>query len=319
MKISQLQHLFQNLPPNADLTDPAWRSEYLRQAGFDPGNLYQELEMESRFVDTHTDVSLPDTQVNLHSHNFYELLYCVDAPNVEYLVGAERYRLQNGDIVMIPPGISHRPLFPEGMTVPYRRHVLWISAEFMKNLWATFPELQSPQSAYSVMLRTTNTPWAHLRDLFQNGIAEAENRSPGWELALCANTAFLLTCLQRAFLDRAAGTLKAEKPELLEQLLAFIEGHLSEKITLADVARQFFVSESTVTQLFRKKMGVSFYRYTTQRRLITAKSMIEKGVSLDHVATSAGFGDYSGFYRAFKQEYGISPRQYRNLQSAPIP
>ena len=27
-----------------------------------------------------------------------------------------------------------------------------------------------------------------------------------------------------------------------------------------------------------------------------------------------GFGDYSGFYRAFKQEYGISPRQYRKLQ-----
>ena len=41
--------------------------------------------------------------------------------------------------------------------------------------------------------------------------------------------------------------------------------------------------------------------------------LIEKGLLMENVAQQTGFGDYSGFYRAFKQEYGISPRQYRNL------
>jgi AraC-like DNA-binding protein len=61
-------------------------------------------------------------------------------------------------------------------------------------------------------------------------------------------------------------------------------------------------------------MGVSVYRYITQRRLIAAKSRIEAGESMENVALAVGFSDYSGFYRAFKQEYGISPRQYRNLR-----
>ena len=61
-------------------------------------------------------------------------------------------------------------------------------------------------------------------------------------------------------------------------------------------------------------MGISFYRCVTQRRLIAAKKLIEADISLESTAEQVGFSDYSTFYRAFKQEYGISPRQYRSLQ-----
>lgn len=64
-------------------------------------------------------------------------------------------------------------------------------------------------------------------------------------------------------------------------------------------------------------MRVSFYRYVTQRRLIAAKSLILQNLPMEDVAVQSGFSDYSSFYRAFKQEFGISPRQYRNLQPKP--
>jgi hypothetical protein len=46
----------------------------MKNLGLEPGQLYQELEMESRFVDTHRDTSFANTSVALHSHSFYELL-----------------------------------------------------------------------------------------------------------------------------------------------------------------------------------------------------------------------------------------------------
>ena len=49
--------------------------ERLRAAGHDPSALYQELEMDSPYVDTHDDVSRTMDTVNLHSHTFYELLF----------------------------------------------------------------------------------------------------------------------------------------------------------------------------------------------------------------------------------------------------
>ena len=100
-------------------------------------------------------------------------------------------------------------------------------------------------------------------------------------------------------------------PYLLDRALAYIEDHLAEKITLGDIAKHCWVSQSTITQTFRNKLGLSFYRCVTQARLIAAKRLIEGDQSLESIAEAVGFMDYSAFYRAFKQEFGISPRQYR--------
>lgn len=318
VKISHIQKIMKDLPADAKAQDAAWRSAYIRRMGVEPSDIYQELEMESRFADTHIDVSDHATPVALHSHDFYELIYCLSDCDVEYLVGAERYRLRKGDIVLVPPGISHRPLLPEKMPVPYRRQVLWISRDMMYNLRQSFPELYEREDLGGVMLRTAGTPWEYLADLFHNGNVEAEKREPGWELAVASNTITLLVHLRRAFLDRASGAVKAEKPELLDRLMAYIEENLGQKITLSQAAHHFYISESTITQLFRKKMGVSFYRCVTQRRLISAKRLIADGVALEAVSSCVGFQDYSSFYRAFKQEYGISPREYRLLQEAGV-
>lgn len=64
----------------------------LRLMGYDPDSLYQELEMSSRFVDAHRDPSYSNTQEQLHSHTFYETIYCRTSCGGEYLVDAERYR-----------------------------------------------------------------------------------------------------------------------------------------------------------------------------------------------------------------------------------
>ena len=76
------------------------------------------------------------------------------------------------------------------------------------------------------------------------------------------------------------------------------------------------MSQSTISQTFKNKLGVSFYRCVTQRRLIAAKSLIIEGAPMESVSQKVGFSDYSSFYRAFKQEFGISPRQFRKKQES---
>ena len=314
MKISDLRKLMQNVPLPANAAAQIQQQALLKEIGIDLGQFYQELEMESRFVDTHQDISFSNANVQLHSHSFYEILYCCNTCGAEYLVGTERYRLQKGDIILIAPGISHRPMLPEHMTEPYKRYVLWISSEFMDALIQTFPFIRKEHSNYTTLLRTGGTGWESLGPLFYSGVWESETRGPGWEAAVVGNTVHLVSLLYRAFVDHSTAPMEAEKPELLDQVLAYVEAHLEKKITLDEIARHFYVSESTVSQTFHKKMGVPFHRCVTQRRLIAAKALIEIGVALETVSHQLGFVDYSSFYRAFKQEYGISPRQYRKLQ-----
>ena len=316
MKLNELQKLLgiRHIPTTPEEQQAFYA--YLRTKGIDPGSFYQEMEMSSRYVDTHRDVSFSNSMINLHSHTFYEVLYCRNTCGAEYLVGTERYRLVKGDIIFIPPGISHRPLLPADMAEPYRRDVLWISAELIQGLKRLFPDHDYQYQASSYLLRTAGTKWEYLGEMFHNGVMENEQKLERWDSAILGNTILLLVHLHRAIHDYHSPTLKAEKPELLDQVMAYVESHLQEHITLADTAKHFFVSESTISQTFRRKMGVSFYRCVTQRRLIAAKELIHQGVPLERVNEQVGFSDYSTFYRAFKQEYGISPRQYRKLQES---
>ena len=286
--------------------------ETLRAEGVDFQNFYQELEMSDPLVETHRDMSFSNAQLNLHSHTFYELLYCCNDCGAEYLVGADRYRLQKGDIIFVPPGISHRPLLTEPLSEPYERYVLWISKDFVDMFVENF-SIGTEQVSYGTLLRTGGTKWEVLGGYFRRGVREAENQAAGWRAAVIGNSITLLTLMGRSIQERTAPVLKAEKPDLLNEVLAYIELHLDEKITLEETAKHFYVSVSTITQLFRQKMGTSFYRCVTQQRLIAAKTCISQGMTLEDVSRTVGFADYSSFYRAFKKEYGITPRQYTQL------
>ena len=313
MKLSEIKRLTSSLPETR--SNSFRMAEELQKLGIDPGSFYQELEMDSPYVDTHQDVSYSNANIHFHSHAFYEILCCRNTCDAEYLVNSDRYKLRKGDIIFVPPGTSHRPLLPEDVKQPYSRDVMWISEAFMVSIMPLFPDITPEQFSSPGLFRTTGTRWEYICDLFRKGVTEAENGEPGWEAIVCANALTILAHLDRARRDIHARPMKAEKPELLDQVLAYVEVHLSEKLTLSEIAHQFYVSESTITQTFRKKMGVSFYRCVTQRRLIAAKALIERGTAMETVAETVGFSDYSAFFRAFKQEYGISPRQYRKMHT----
>lgn len=312
MKLSIIRDLSKRFSIPTTQEEAQRIQEVLLREGIDFQNFYQELEMSDPFVETHRDVSFSNSQLSLHSHTFYELLYCCNDCGAEYLVGADRYRLQKGDIVFVPPGISHRPLLPDHMEEPYERYVLWISQEFV-DLFVEKFAVGEEQIPYGTLLRTGGTKWELLGGYFRRGVWEAENQAAGWRSAVIGNTITLLTLMGRSLQERTASVLKAEKPDLLNEVLAYIELHLSEKITLEETAKHFYVSVSTITQLFRQKMGTSFYRCVTQQRLIAAKTLIAEGKNLEDISRAVGFMDYSSFYRAFKKEYGITPRQYTQL------
>ena len=102
-----------------------------------------------------------------------------------------------------------------------------------------------------------------------------------------------------------------ERKNLLEQINTYVEAHLEEKITLKRIAGQFSVSVSTVTQLFQKKTAGSFHAFVTDRRMERARILIRQGLPLEAVGRAIGYQDHSTFYRAFRQSFGISPREYR--------
>ena len=111
------------------------------------------------------------------------------------------------------------------------------------------------------------------------------------------------------------GTVLAKK-FLMEQITDYVEANLTEKITLKRIADQFSVSVSTVTQLFQKKSQSTFHDFLTNLRMEKARALILQGMPLESVGKEIGYRDHSTFYRAFRQTFGISPRDYRKALTA---
>lgn len=164
------------------------------------------------------------------------------------------------------------------------------------------------------MLRTKGTDYKYIEKYFLRGLQESTQNAPLWEISLYGNTLSLLSHLSRALIS-IGSSFPMEKQEDIDPIISYIENHYAERITLESTAKLFHISASTLGKLFAQKLGISFYHFVTQRRLIHSKLKIEQGNSMEEVALSCGFCDYTAFYRAFKKEYGISPREYRQLIS----
>ncbi len=271
-------------------------------------NPFSNQAMGSRLADAHQHITYPGEAVEPHVHPFHEIIYCISG-SCDYVIDHQHYHVSRGDVFFIPPGVTHAPQMNEASAEAYRRYSLWFSQEFAEPIISMVLNDINLKMNVCHLIHSSGSPWEGLGELFRRCVAECEQKHYRWESAVFAIA--LELSVQLARILQGADRLQHETSDLLEGVLAYVESHLSEHITAAQVAAQFWVSESTIRQLFRREVGLPIHRYVTQRRLNEARVLIRSGVPLEQVSISVGFQDYSSFYRAFKAEYGVSPVHYR--------
>lgn len=252
-------------------------------------------------------------QAGIHTHPYYEILYCRSNCGAEFHVGTSKYQLQRGDVVLIPPETPHIWLARSRTAEPYTGYRFCLEAEYVANLKKIWPDLFISGDSQCNFIRTMGSIWEPIGEVFRVLYEEVHFKSVGWEAAALTGSIYLLVQLDRAIINNPSASVQRQQTDLVETVISYVKTHLGEKITLEDVAQKFWVSSSTITHLFNRRLGISFYKYVMGLRLAEAKNLISEGMPMEKIAIRVGFGDYSAFYRAFKKEFGVSPRQY--LQS----
>ncbi len=251
-------------------------------------------------------------EVSLHHHDFYEVYFFLSG-NVQYNIENRSYLLTPGDVLLISPMELHQPMFGAEQR-EYERIVLWIDKQFLESFslpgetFTTCFDADSPD--HSNLLRPEGVNRQFLTFLLEQLIMESSSREPYQKICGLTYLAQVLVLLNRLVLQQ-----RREKPvpapdSTVYNVLGYINEHYNENLTLDELANRFFVSKYHLSREFQRLVGTSVHRYIVQKRLVMAKQMLSAGKPSSEVYQSCGFGDYSNFYRAFKTEYQISPKEY---------
>lgn len=251
-------------------------------------------------------------EVALHHHDFYEVYFFLSG-NVQYNIENRSYLLTPGDVLLISPMELHQPMFGTEQR-EYERIVLWIDKLFLEGFsWAgeSFTacfDTGSPN--HSNLLRPEGVSRQFLMFLLEQLLSENSSPEPYHEITALSYLAQVLVLLNRLALQQRREDLLTAPDSTVYNVLGYINEHYNENLTLDELANKFFISKYHLSREFQRLVGTSVHRYIVQKRLVMAKQMLSSGKPSSEVYQHCGFGDYSNFYRAFKAEYQISPKEY---------
>ena len=104
----------------------------------------------------------------------------------------------------------------------------------------------------------------------------------------------------------------------VNRAIDYINAHLSERITLDDLAAQGCFSPFHFHRVFRAIVGETHQKYINRLRLERAALLMDGTRSLTEIAGAVGFSTQAHFTQAFKAHFGSSPRSWRSGGAAPI-
>ena len=258
------------------------------------------------------------TRVDAHVHDYYEIYFFVEGDvSIEFGEGekAKQIKLKHGDIVIVPPGLSHHAII-HSHDVPYRRFVLWITVDYLSGLMQTSPDygylmqLVSTRNEYifhndKIAFNAIQTKVFHLlEEIYSNRFAREA------KISLCLND--LILHLNRVVYEKHHERSDREEQKLSETLIDYIDRHLEDDLSLDYLASQFYVSKYHIAHIFKDNIGMPIHQYVLKKRLEACKDTIRNGAKISEAYLMFGFKDYSGFYKAFRKEYGISPKEWQD-------
>ncbi len=248
---------------------------------------------------------------DMHFHDFIELHY-VTRGTTRVQIQDVTFTAQPGDFFFYTPNQLHNNVYEEGEE-PYERYVLWICVNYLRSLSSGNSDILYffSQPGHNVM-RFGLSEQKLVREQFDKIQRIQYDTKFGTDLLKNAYITELLVTVARLVEQKGSSynTSFVKKNDLISRVDAYIQDHISEKISISDLAEHAFLSKSRFCDQFKSSTGITIHRYITYQRLMRVRDIVLSGGSLTEAYMQCGFGDYSSFYRAFKAEFGVSPRDY---------
>lgn len=239
-----------------------------------------------------------------HYHEFNKIVFFLSG-NVKYVIEGREYVLNPYDVLLVRHGDIHRPVIDPA--VEYNRIVLWVDDAFLNkngNLSKCFNIGCTKKLNFNDINKNVSV-FALVKQL-------ADENDDLFESALMKDSLlFQIMILINRFIDNKSNNrCQYSSDAQIDKALEYINSNLFSDLSIDKISDEIFVSRYYLMHKFKAVTGKSVFSYIQTKRLLNAAQLIHNGASAKTACYESGYNDYSVFLKAFKKEFGVTPREY---------
>ncbi|ACX65313.1 AraC family transcriptional regulator [Paenibacillus sp. FSL H8-0457] len=257
--------------------------------------------------------------LHLHWHDDLELIYFIRG-NATFYIGSETVKPEPGDLMFVNKGMIHTGFADDEHQVEYYALVFHSVLAESRVAGSSHVQITNPYASgkrfFPILLPVTDAYNSLIAGIVKQMIAEYEQQAIGYQVAIQSMLHLLLVHLSRHHHlhgpTGSADTVGAELTDRFKELIAFVERHYPEKLTVQQAAGIVNLSEYHFCRTFKKVTGKTFVEYVNLLRINAAEQLlIHSSDPITEIAFKVGFGSVNYFSQMFRQYKRHSPSQCR--------
>lgn len=256
---------------------------------------------------------------NPHTHDYFQIYFISHGALVHH-VENESAHLNQGDMFIIPPGVTHY-ISPAPGTLFY-------AISFMEDFFLEQAENTKLAKNFLRILRTKEIEYIkpkvtlhtdeifYIESILAHTLKEFQEKPFAYYDIMQVSTLLLVTILAREYFSETVHNITdhfENNKQFILHCVEYIKNNFANKITLNEISKESAMSKSTFCALFLEITGHSFNEYLNLCRIKAATAYIKKGYKITALYGLCGYNDFSTFNRNFNKIMGMSPRAYKQL------
>ena len=296
---------------------------------------YESSEVfSSTFLDYHTQFFThePPNERNapqLHKHNYFELVYVCEG-QLDLIIEDSRHRMLPGDACIINTNVRHRELRTSERMVIYLgidpENLPLLSALMEGNTDASLDDFFfrnrqnaedieylnfSPLDAYR-----SSTGLKRAGSLFYSLLEEMISQEVGYQQICEVTIQRLFSIFQdpSAYICSNTRFQALTGDALFEQTLRCIN-EKKRKVSRHELEEELRYNGTYISRVFLKRTGQTLAEYNRDICMTeAARLLLNTGMSVRDICHKIGYENKTAFYNCFRNKYGITPQQYRDMK-----
>lgn len=239
----------------------------------------------------------------MHFHPELEILFVMQG-EIQLTMSGLKQTLKKEDVVLINSNVLHSVRGIGGTLVGRARFSRQVISGIMRNERIGFLCNSAADHTHS---------YYEVRSIFHELIylnVRGNHRTTCMQDSLLYR---LLDCLIENYQIQVFSDYSEElQDERIQRIIHYVNEHYQSGISLAELADLLYVSQSTLSRLFKKQTGIYFAEYVNQVRMQHAlNDLLYTDKNVTEIAMDSGFSNPSGFNKVFRGTYGTAPSEYR--------